>query len=66
MEVSRLLWLAGSYGWKGKSNLDYSVGATLYLIGDAPIDSTDQGVRSSGEYDDNTMLFLAGTLRYAF
>ena len=64
--VDEMWKLAGSYGWKGKSNLDYSVGATLYLIGDAPIDSTDQGVRSSGEYDDNTMLFLAGTLRYAF
>lgn len=64
--VDEMWKLAGSYGWKGKNNFDYSVGATLVLIGDAPIDSTDQGVRSSGDYDDNTMLLIAGTLRYAF
>jgi long-chain fatty acid transport protein len=64
--VDEMWKLAGSYGWKGRNNFNYSIGATLYLIGDAPIDSTDQGVRSSGEYDDNTMLFLAGTLRYTF
>jgi len=64
--VDEMVKLAGSYGWKGESNFDYSIGATLYLIGDAPIDSTDQGVRVKGDYEDNTMLFLGGTLRYVF
>jgi long-chain fatty acid transport protein len=64
--VDEMVKLASSYGWKGKNNFNYSVGATLYLIGDADIDSTDQGVRVSGDYEDNTMLFLGGTLRYAF
>ncbi|MEH6633768.1 MAG: outer membrane protein transport protein [Halopseudomonas aestusnigri] len=64
--VDEMWKLSSSYGWKGKNKLDYSIGATLYLIGDAPIDSTDQGVRVSGKYDQNTMLFLSGTLKYVF
>jgi long-chain fatty acid transport protein len=64
--VDEMWKLAGSYGWKGESNFDYSLGATLYLIDDAPIDSTDQGVRVKGDYEDNTMLFLGGTVRYVF
>jgi long-chain fatty acid transport protein len=64
--VDEMWKLASSYGWKGKNNLNYSIGATLYLVGDAPIDNTAQGVRVSGEYDQNTMLFLGGTLRYVF
>jgi long-chain fatty acid transport protein len=64
--VDEMWKLAGSYGWKGKNNFDYSLGATYYMIGDADIDSTDQGVRVKGDYEDNTMLFLGGTLRYVF
>jgi long-chain fatty acid transport protein len=64
--VDEMWKLASSYGWKGKNNFNYSIGATLYLIGDAPIDNTAQGVRVTGDYDDNKMLFLGGTLRYAF
>jgi hypothetical protein len=64
--VDEMWKLAGSYGWKGKGNFDYSLGATYYMVGDAAIDSTDQGVRVKGDYEDNTMLFLGGTLRYVF
>jgi hypothetical protein len=38
----------------------------LYLVGDAPIDQTSQGVRVKGEFDTNAILFLGGTIRYAF
>ena len=65
-QLNPLQKLAASYGWKGKSNFSYSVGATYYMIGDADIDSTDQGVRVKGDYEDNTMLFLSGTLNYVF
>ncbi len=64
--VDEMWKLAGAYAWKGKNSFDYSLGATLYLIGDAPIDSTNQGVHVKGDYEDNTMLFLGGTLRYVF
>ncbi len=59
------IWkLSGAYAWEGINKFDYSVGATLYLTGDASIDQTSQGVRAAGDYDNNMMLFLGGTLRY--
>ena len=56
----------GAYFWKGSKQLDYSVGATLYMIGDAEIDVVSQGVRAAGEFDSNYILFLGGTVRYLF
>lgn len=64
--VDELWKLSGSYAWKGKNKFDYAVGATLYLIGDAPVDQTAQGVRVVGDFDKNMFLFLGGTLRYVF
>jgi long-chain fatty acid transport protein len=64
--VDEMWKLAGSYAWAGKKHFDYSIGATLYLVGDASVDQTSQGVRTAGEFDQNTMLFLGGTLHYAF
>ena len=64
--VDEMWKLAGSYAWKGKKHFDYSIGATLYLVGDAPIDQTSQGVRAAGEFDNNELLFLGGTMRYVF
>lgn len=64
--VDEMLKLAGSYVWEGRNNFTYSLGATLYMVGDAPIDQTSQGVRTTGEYDQNMMLFLGGTLRHVF
>ena len=58
--------LSGSYAWLGSKNLDFAIGGTLYLIGDAPVDMTAQGVRSKGEFDSNAVLFVGGTLRYLF
>lgn len=58
--------LGGAYTWKGSSNFDYAIGATLYLMGDAPVDQTDQGVRAAGDFDNFITLFIGGTLRYTF
>ena len=58
--------LSGGYFWKGDRDLDFAIGATLYLIDDASIDQTSQGVRAKGEFDENAILFVGGTLRYVF
>ena len=55
-----------AYAWKGDKALDFSIGGTLYLVGDADIDQTIQGVRTKGDFDTNTVLFLGGTARYVF
>jgi long-chain fatty acid transport protein len=64
--VDEIWKLAGSYGWAGEKNFDYSVDATLYMMGDAKVDQTSQGVRAAGEFDTNLLLFLGATLRYVF
>lgn len=58
--------LSGGYFWQGDRDLDFAVGGTLYLMGDAAIDQPAQGVRTKGEFDENLILFLGGTLRYVF
>jgi hypothetical protein len=50
----------------GDKHLDYSLGGTAYLFGDAEIDQTAQGVRAAGEFDTNYLLFLGGAVRYIF
>lgn len=55
-----------AYFWQGKKNLDFALGGTLYLVGDARVDQTSQGVRAKGKFDSNYILFLGGTLRYVF
>ena len=64
--VDELWKLAGSYAWQGSKKLDYAVGATVYLTGDAPIDQTEQGVRTTGKFDNNMTLFVGATVRYVF
>ena len=53
----------------GQSNISHythGLGSTLYLVGDADIDVTAQGVRAAGKFDKNYILFLGGTARYEF
>jgi len=66
LPVDEAYKLSAAYFWKGASKLDYSVGGTMYFIGDANIDLTAQGVRAAGKYDSNYILFLGGTMRYRF
>jgi hypothetical protein len=35
-------------------------------VGDAAIDQASQGVRVKGDFRNNAVLFLGGTLRYVF
>ncbi len=61
-----------AYGWRGGKQLDFSVGGTLYLMGDAKVDQTSPdlpgipGTRVVGEFDTNMILFLGATARYRF
>ena len=57
---------SGAYFLRNKHGLDYSIGATLMLIGDAEVRQTAQGVTFAGDFDRNAILFLGGTLRYEF
>lgn len=66
LPVDDVFKISGSYAWEGSKNLDFALGGTFYLISDAPIDDTTQGVRVQGEFDSNAVLFLGGTLRYVF
>lgn len=66
LPVDEILKVSGGYAWKGDRQLDFAVGGTLYMIGDAPINDTSQGVRTKGEFDQNLILFIGGTLRYVF
>jgi len=66
LPVDEIYKLSGAYFWTGSKQLDYSLGATLYMIGDAEIDLVTQGVRAAGKFDSNYILFLGGTVRYRF
>lgn len=58
--------ISALYAWRGKGKFDYAIGGTLIHLGDAAIDQTSQGVRVKGDYANNLLLFLGGTLRYEF
>ena len=64
--VDEIFKLSAAYAWKGHKDLDFSIGGTLYLVGDAAIDDRSQRVQTKGEFDSNAILFLGGTLRYIF
>ena len=46
------------------NRLDFALGGTLYLGGDAEITQFSQGVAAAGDFDSNSILFLGGALRY--
>jgi long-chain fatty acid transport protein len=68
LPVDEIYKLSASYLWKGIrfKQLDFSFGGTLYMVGDANMDVTAQGVRAAGKFDKNYILFLGGTARYVF
>ena len=47
-----------------ENKFDWSIGATLYFVGDAEIDQTAQGVRFAGDFDKYLLLFLGATFRF--
>jgi long-chain fatty acid transport protein len=57
-------WKVSAALFKRRENkFDWSVGATLYVIGDNEIDQTAQGVRFTGDFDQY-LLFLGTTFRF--
>ena len=66
LPVDELYRFSASYSWTGGRGLDYSLGGSLMMFGDTKIDNTIQGVRVKGDFDNNYLLFLGGTLRYVF
>jgi long-chain fatty acid transport protein len=70
LPFDELFKVGASYFWQGDRNLDFSVGGTLIMFGDGAIDQTSGvgplAVRAKGEFDDNYLLFVGGTLRYVF
>jgi long-chain fatty acid transport protein len=66
LPVDEYYKLSAGYGQKFRDKLDFALGATLMLVGDADIKQTSQGVTAAGKFDTNYILFLGGTLRYEF
>lgn len=66
LPFEELYKISFAYGWEGQKDIDFSLGGTVYLIGDASIDQTSQGVRTKGKYDTNYIVFFGGTVRYRF
>jgi long-chain fatty acid transport protein len=66
LPVDELYRFSTSYSWTSEQRLDYSLGGSLTVFGDSKIDNTVQGVRVKGDFDNNYLLFLGGTLRYVF
>ena len=66
LPVDELYRFSTSYSWTAERRLDYSLGGSLTVFGDTKIDNTVQGVRVKGDFDNNYLLFLGGTLRYVF
>ena len=66
LPFEELYKLSFAYAWTGQKDLDFSLGSTVYLIGDGRIDQTSQGVRTKGKYDTNYIVFFGGTARYRF
>ena len=57
---------SGSYSWRKSEKLAFSLGATLAYLGEGKIDQVSQGVRLTGEFDNNYLLMLGGTVQYKF
>jgi len=66
LPVEEYYKLSAAYNWKGRNKLNYALGATLLMVGDANIDQTSQEIRAAGKFDQNYILFAGGTVRYAF
>ncbi|MGD2172076.1 MAG: outer membrane protein transport protein [Gammaproteobacteria bacterium] len=64
--VDEIWKLGGSYSWTDVNKFDYALVASLSMIGDAPVDQTEQGVQVKGDFDSYYTMFVGGTMRYTF
>ena len=60
LPVDEIFKVSAAYAWKGQKNLDFSVGGTLYLVGDAAIDDISQGVQTKASSTAMQSCFSAG------
>ena len=56
--------ISAAFGNQRENKFDWSVGASLYFYGDAELDQTSQGVRLTGDFNQNMILFLGATARF--
>jgi long-chain fatty acid transport protein len=47
-----------------ENRFDWSLAATLHLVGEAEVDQTVQGVRFAGDFDKYFVLFVGATARF--
>ena len=66
LPLDQSLRISAAYAKESEGRWSCALGATLYLFGDDEVDKTAQGMRLSGEFRRNHMMFLGGTLRYRF
>jgi long-chain fatty acid transport protein len=66
LPFDELYKISFAYAWGGQKDLDFSLGSTVYLVGDAKIKQESQGVEVKGKYDTNYVIFFGGTVRYEF
>jgi long-subunit fatty acid transport protein len=66
LPFEELYKLSFAYAWESQKNLDFSLGGTVYMVGDARIKQESQGVTTKGKYDTNYIIFFGGTARYRF
>jgi long-chain fatty acid transport protein len=58
--------LSAAYRFEHSEKLTFAVGATVYLMGDAALAQTAQGVTVRGDYETNLLTIVGATLRYDF
>lgn len=56
--------VSGSLVRVRENRFDWSLGATLYFVGEAEVDQTAQGVRFAGDFDKYFVFFLGLTARF--
>ena len=66
LPVDEMWKLSAAYSWQGANKFDFAIGSTLTQVGDAAIDQSAQRVRAAGEFDNNLILAISGTMRYVF
>jgi long-chain fatty acid transport protein len=62
------LEIGAAWGLKNEEigSFSYSLGTSFLWLGDGKMDQTVQGERFKGEFDENYILFVAGSLLYRF
>jgi long-chain fatty acid transport protein len=67
LPFDEIIKISAAWAWKGEKNLDFSIGGTLSYLGEGKIENKNtQGFNFDGEFDNNVILFLSGTVKYVY